>query len=162
MYDGIMFTQAPKSAKVSKGLEFPNLQGTVRDRSIGLGPGRWVWEIVLRFLRLSPPKVASEQDELPSSVGLDSRARSDDGQMYSGNLKLTTGRLVNGSSCGGSDMIIKDLDLEPKDIVAKFYGPFRSKELSKKTSSKILPCGDGSCWNMFKPIASLIANGKLT
>nr|GEY30359.1 zinc finger, CCHC-type [Tanacetum cinerariifolium] len=33
-------------------------------------------------------RVASEQDELPSSVGLDSRARSDDGQMYSGNLKV--------------------------------------------------------------------------
>ncbi|GJY74994.1 hypothetical protein Tco_0479425 [Tanacetum coccineum] len=27
--------------------------------------------------------------------------------------KITTGRLVNGSSCGGSDMVIKDLDLEP-------------------------------------------------
>ncbi|GJW80697.1 hypothetical protein Tco_0144672 [Tanacetum coccineum] len=29
-------------------------------------------------------------------------------------MKLTTGRLVNGSSCGGSDMVIKDLDMEPK------------------------------------------------
>ncbi|GKA89195.1 hypothetical protein Tco_0811007 [Tanacetum coccineum] len=29
-------------------------------------------------------------------------------------MKLTTGRLVNGSSCDGSDMVIKDLDLEPK------------------------------------------------
>nr|GEZ17056.1 hypothetical protein [Tanacetum cinerariifolium] len=28
--------------------------------------------------------------------------------------KLTTSRLVNGSSCGGSDMVIKDLDLEKK------------------------------------------------
>ncbi|GJZ97074.1 reverse transcriptase domain-containing protein [Tanacetum coccineum] len=28
--------------------------------------------------------------------------------------KLATGRLVNGSSCNGSDMVIKDLDLEPK------------------------------------------------
>ncbi|GKA63889.1 hypothetical protein Tco_0763495, partial [Tanacetum coccineum] len=28
--------------------------------------------------------------------------------------KLTTGRLVNGSSCDGIDMVIKDLDLEPK------------------------------------------------
>ncbi|GJS72390.1 hypothetical protein Tco_0705231 [Tanacetum coccineum] len=28
-------------------------------------------------------------------------------------------------------------------------------------SSKILPCGDGSCWKTFKPIASLIAKGKL-
>ncbi|GKF99099.1 hypothetical protein Tco_0297882, partial [Tanacetum coccineum] len=28
--------------------------------------------------------------------------------------QLTTGRLVNGSSYGGIDMVIKDLDLEPK------------------------------------------------
>ncbi|GJR36790.1 hypothetical protein Tco_1212474 [Tanacetum coccineum] len=28
--------------------------------------------------------------------------------------KLATSRLVNGSSCGGSDMVIEDLDLEPK------------------------------------------------
>ncbi|GJY80601.1 reverse transcriptase domain-containing protein [Tanacetum coccineum] len=51
-------------------------------------------------------QVASEQDELQSSIGLDSqiRWRSD----------LATGRLVNGSSCDGSDMVIKDLDLEPK------------------------------------------------
>ncbi|GJY75124.1 hypothetical protein Tco_0480240 [Tanacetum coccineum] len=28
--------------------------------------------------------------------------------------KLTTGRLVNGSSCDGIDMVIKNLDLEPK------------------------------------------------
>nr|GEW89890.1 hypothetical protein [Tanacetum cinerariifolium] len=47
------------------------------------------------------------------------------------------------------------------DIIVKFYGPSRWKELSKETSSKILPCGDGSCWKTFKPIASLIVNGKL-
>ncbi|GKE25056.1 hypothetical protein Tco_1436568, partial [Tanacetum coccineum] len=28
--------------------------------------------------------------------------------------KLTIGRLIDGSSCGGIDMVIKDLDLEPK------------------------------------------------
>nr|GEW97737.1 hypothetical protein [Tanacetum cinerariifolium] len=32
------------------------------------------------------------------------------------------------------------------DIIAEFYGPSLWKELSKETSSKILPCGDGSCW----------------
>nr|GFB65090.1 hypothetical protein [Tanacetum cinerariifolium] len=35
------------------------------------------------------------------------------------------------------------------------------KELSKETSSKILPYGDGSCWKTFKPIASLITKRKL-
>nr|GEV75903.1 reverse transcriptase domain-containing protein [Tanacetum cinerariifolium]GEV77873.1 reverse transcriptase domain-containing protein [Tanacetum cinerariifolium] len=75
--------------------------------------------------------------------------------------KLTTGRLVNGSSCHGIDMVIKDLDLEPKDIIAKFYGPSRWKELSKEASCKILSCGDGSCWKSFKPVASLIVKEKL-
>nr|GEY09200.1 protein kinase-like domain, concanavalin A-like lectin/glucanase domain protein [Tanacetum cinerariifolium] len=71
-------------------------------------------------------------------------------------FKLTVGRLFNGSSCGGIDMVIKDLDSEPKDIVAKFCGPSRWKELSKEASHKIIPCGDGSCWKTFKQIASLI------
>ncbi|GKA89171.1 hypothetical protein Tco_0810983 [Tanacetum coccineum] len=47
------------------------------------------------------------------------------------------------------------------DIVAEFCIPSRWKELSKETSSKLLLCGDGSCWKTFKPIASLIAKGKL-
>nr|GEU65440.1 putative ribonuclease H-like domain-containing protein [Tanacetum cinerariifolium] len=44
-----------------------------------------------------------------------------------------------------------------KDIIAGFCGPSRWKELSKESGSKILPCGDGSCWKAFKPIAILIA-----
>ncbi|GKB91136.1 hypothetical protein Tco_0963408 [Tanacetum coccineum] len=61
------------------------------------------------------------------------------------------------------DMILENLDLKPtidammRDIVAEFCGPSRWKELSKESRSKILPCGDGSCWKTFKPIASLIA-----
>nr|GEV65793.1 hypothetical protein [Tanacetum cinerariifolium] len=70
-------------------------------------------------------------------------------------MKLTTDRLVNGSSCDGNDMVIKKLDLEPKDIVAEFYGPSWWKELSNEMSSKILPCGDGSCWKTFKPITEV-------
>nr|GEW78271.1 hypothetical protein [Tanacetum cinerariifolium] len=35
------------------------------------------------------------------------------------------------------------------------------KESSKDSGSKILPCGDGSRWKTFKPISSLIAEGKL-
>nr|GEW42725.1 hypothetical protein [Tanacetum cinerariifolium] len=50
---------------------------------------------------------------------------------------------------------------EHQDILAEFCGPSRWKELSKESGSKILLCGDGSCWKTFKPIASLIANGKL-
>ncbi|GJV21920.1 hypothetical protein Tco_1370940 [Tanacetum coccineum] len=43
------------------------------------------------------------------------------------------------------------------DIIAEFCGPFWWKELSKESCSKILLCGDGSCWKAFKPISSLIA-----
>ncbi|GJW16993.1 ribonuclease H-like domain-containing protein [Tanacetum coccineum] len=46
--------------------------------------------------------------------------------------------------------------LENGDIIAEFCGPSRWKELSKESGSKILPCGDGSYWKTFKPIASLI------
>nr|GEW62515.1 zinc finger, CCHC-type [Tanacetum cinerariifolium] len=62
---------------------------------------------------------------------------------------------VNGSSCDGIDMVIKNLDLEPKvDAMMRDF-------LYKETSTKILPCGDGSCWKTFKPVVSLIAKGKL-
>ncbi|GJU57603.1 hypothetical protein Tco_1235369 [Tanacetum coccineum] len=76
---------------------------------------------------------------------------------------LTTSRLIDGSPCSKIDMVIKDLDLEPNidAMMRKFLNPSRWKELSKKTSSKILPGGDGSCRKTFKPIASLIAKGKL-
>ncbi|GKF68445.1 hypothetical protein Tco_0198124 [Tanacetum coccineum] len=115
-------------------------------------------------MRIHRRLVVSKQDKLPSSVGLNSRARLDGDWMYSGHLevsKLATGRLVNGSSCDRIDMVIKNLDLEPKDIIAEFCGPSRWKELNKESGSKILPCGDGSCWKTFKSIASLIAKGKL-
>ncbi|GJV82716.1 ribonuclease H-like domain-containing protein [Tanacetum coccineum] len=63
---------------------------------------------------------------------------------------LTTGRLVNGSSCGGSDMVIKDLDLELKDIVVEFCGPSRWKEFEKETSNEIRGlspfCTNRWCW----------------
>ncbi|GJS81685.1 hypothetical protein Tco_0748226 [Tanacetum coccineum] len=39
--------------------------------------------------------------------------------------------------------------------------PSRWKELSKETSSKILPCGDGSCWKTFKANSYLDLKGKL-
>ncbi|GJZ62433.1 hypothetical protein Tco_0618570 [Tanacetum coccineum] len=78
-------------------------------------------------------------------------------------MKLTTDRLIDGSPCGRIDMVIKDLDLVLKinAMMRDFLDPSRWKELSKKTRSKILPGGDGSCRKTFKPIASLIAKGKL-
>ncbi|GKG03471.1 hypothetical protein Tco_0311107, partial [Tanacetum coccineum] len=54
-------------------------------------------------------------------------------------------------------MIFSMMLLEHQDIIAEFCGPSRWKELSKESGSKILPCGDGSCWKAFKPIASLTA-----
>nr|GEY60456.1 hypothetical protein [Tanacetum cinerariifolium] len=99
--------------------------------------------------------VASEQDELPSSVKLDDEAavRYTQDILSISVVKLTTGRSVNGLFCGGSDMVIKNFDLEPKidAMIRDSLDPFRWKELSKETSSKILSCGDGSCWKTFKP-----------
>nr|GEX25759.1 hypothetical protein [Tanacetum cinerariifolium] len=97
--------------------------------------------------------LAVAKNPLPTSKG-------DLGPFF---MKLTTGRLIDGFSCGGIDIVIKDLDLEPKidAMMRDFLDPSQWKELSKETSSKILPCGDGSCWKMFKPIASLIAKEKL-
>ncbi|GJU81157.1 hypothetical protein Tco_1283522 [Tanacetum coccineum] len=126
-----------------------------------------VWFLLLGvggIIEISLVLVVSEQDELPSSIELDFQARLDGGQIVKV-TKLTTGRLVDGSSCDGINMVIKNLDLEPKvyamDIVAEFCGPSRWKELSKESGSKILLCGDGSCWKALKLIASLITKEKL-
>ncbi|GJY84216.1 hypothetical protein Tco_0497592, partial [Tanacetum coccineum] len=51
--------------------------------------------------------------------------------------------------------------LEHQNVIVEFCIPSRWKELSMEMSSKILSCGDGSCWKAFKPIASLVAKGKL-
>ncbi|GKA87412.1 hypothetical protein Tco_0809176 [Tanacetum coccineum] len=47
------------------------------------------------------------------------------------------------------------------DIVAEFYGPSWRKELSKEMSSKILPCGDGSCWEDIQANCWLDHEGKI-
>nr|GEX29842.1 hypothetical protein [Tanacetum cinerariifolium] len=51
--------------------------------------------------------------------------------------------------------------IEGEDIFAEFYDPSRWKELSKETSSKILPYGDRSYWKTFKPVSILITKGTL-
>ncbi|GKC43422.1 hypothetical protein Tco_1061144 [Tanacetum coccineum] len=122
------------------------VEGTVRDRTVGLEPDRWVSQRLfcsgLKVYHLPPASsVVSEQDELLSSVRLDFRARLDGGRMYSGHLEAKFSMML----------------LEHQLIIAEFCVPFRWKELSKESGSKILPCGDGSCWKAFKPIASLIA-----
>ncbi|GJS08216.1 hypothetical protein Tco_0365012 [Tanacetum coccineum] len=65
--------------------------------------------------------------------------------------KLTTGRLVNGSSCDGIDMVIKKLDLEPKvyammrDFLEISLQSLRAsggeRITARETCSKILPYG---------------------
>ncbi|GKC93361.1 hypothetical protein Tco_1158803 [Tanacetum coccineum] len=77
--------------------------------------------------------------------------------------KLATAGPVNFALQMNRDMIVENLDLEPKinAMMRDFLDPSRWKELSKETGSKILPSRDGSCWKTFKPIAGLIAKGKL-
>nr|GEX46977.1 hypothetical protein [Tanacetum cinerariifolium] len=98
---------------------------------------------------------------LPSSLGIALFLGMDCDGVDRTVMKLTTGRLVNGSSCNRIDIVIRNLDFEPKDIIAEFCGPSWWKGLSKETSSKIIPFGDGSCRKAFKLISSLIAKGKL-
>ncbi|GKC56793.1 hypothetical protein Tco_1084391 [Tanacetum coccineum] len=57
-------------------------------------------------------------------------------------------------------VLIAEFAAAGADVIPDFCSPSRWKELSKETSSKILPGGDGSCWKMFKPIASLTAKEK--
>ncbi|GJR79898.1 hypothetical protein Tco_0150683 [Tanacetum coccineum] len=103
----------------------------------GVDGGRdGVTKIVLLGLESVPLTsrfVASEQDELPSSVGLDFRARLNGCRIGRGPLimprilrrfvtKLATDRLIDGSSCDEIDMVIKDLDLEPKiDVMMRDF-----------------------------------------
>ncbi|GJT74491.1 hypothetical protein Tco_1041216 [Tanacetum coccineum] len=54
--------------------------------------------------------------------------------------KLTTGRIIDGVPCGKIDMVIKDLELEPK-----FGSSSQWEKLSNETGSEILPGGQGSC-----------------
>ncbi|GJT32956.1 hypothetical protein Tco_0923375 [Tanacetum coccineum] len=64
------------------------------------------------------------------------------------------------------DMIIKNLDLELTidAMMRDFLEVLRSfpvERIEQESGSKILPYRDGSCSKTFKPIASLIAKGKL-
>ncbi|GJZ57074.1 hypothetical protein Tco_0612568 [Tanacetum coccineum] len=60
----------------------------------------------------------------------------------------------------GFDMVIKDLDLEPKDIIAEFCGSSRWKELSKETSSKILSYGIFMLTDVSSQLASIDRKGN--
>ncbi|GJR68036.1 hypothetical protein Tco_0014101 [Tanacetum coccineum] len=79
-------------------------------------------------------------------------------------VKLSAVDVVNLTFKMKRDMIIENLDLEPKiDAMMRDFLkiPSRWKELTKEMSSEILPSGDGSPWKTFKPIVGLIAKGKL-
>ncbi|GJU17237.1 hypothetical protein Tco_1145203 [Tanacetum coccineum] len=77
--------------------------------------------------------------------------------------KFAAGSAVNLTLKMKRDMIIENLDLEPEinAMMRDFLNSSRWEELSKEIVSEILPSGDGSCGKTFKPIASLIAKGKL-
>ncbi|GJU59578.1 hypothetical protein Tco_1237344 [Tanacetum coccineum] len=117
-YNGIMFTHDPKSAKVSKGFESPNLQGRVNSprSSILIDTSPWTnddpflpssklstWLSKERFgigpldwNRLGVTKIVL--------LGLKSIPVTSRFVV----TKLTTDRLVNSLSCDGIDMVIKD------------------------------------------------------
>ncbi|GJZ32995.1 hypothetical protein Tco_0578431 [Tanacetum coccineum] len=187
-YSGIMFKYDPKSAKVLKGFESPNLQGRVNsprlESELGLREllaclanvcllGTCFDSIIeveecnkhwgsmagchqdcfaqkcTTYLPLCRYAKIHIQQRLVQDLSCNTECRGDHcrSHMSISVTKLATGRLVNGSSCDGINMVIKDLDLESKinAMMRDFLYPSLWKELSKETSSKILPCGDGSC-----------------
>nr|GEY06360.1 hypothetical protein [Tanacetum cinerariifolium] len=60
--------------------------------------------------------------------------------------KLATDLLVNGSSCDGIGMVIKDLNLKPKidAMMRDFLHSSRWEKLCRETSGEIIPSRDGS------------------
>nr|GEV32046.1 hypothetical protein [Tanacetum cinerariifolium] len=145
----------------------------VRDRTIGLEP--------IRCHQDCFAQVALEQDELPSSVRLDFRARLNSDQMYSGHLEDSLVFLSRSLPSVDWSMVhlvtrltwsnffrlrAKDR-CHDEDVIAKFCIPSRWKELSKETSndsrsslSRPLPDAvarfltlspDRSLWHCFMP-----------
>nr|GEW29129.1 hypothetical protein [Tanacetum cinerariifolium] len=104
------------------------VEGTIRDRTVGLEPCT-TYIPLRRYVRM----------HIQQRLVWDFHV-------------LATGRLIDGSSCNKIGMVIKDLDLELKiDAMMRDFWSIPSwwKEVSKETSSKILPCGDESCWKTF-------------
>nr|GEW79757.1 hypothetical protein [Tanacetum cinerariifolium] len=190
-YNGIMFTHDLKSAKVSKGFESPNLQGRVHSLGSSIMEdassctnaelffpssklSTWLgWEIFayVEHVLIALIEVEGCDEHWGSIVGL-SQSKMIFHQALDLILKLNEAAV----RCTQDFLRQRDyLDrlseipwvvltfvvIKGEDIVAKFYGSSRQKELSNETSSKILLCGDGSCWKTFKQVASLIAKEKL-
>ncbi|GJW28734.1 hypothetical protein Tco_0045609 [Tanacetum coccineum] len=127
-----------------------------------------LWKLILLFpdLKVMVPlsnlitALAVVKNGVPKMKGLFSSS-------FISMIRKSTGILISEFAADGAvkfalkmkgDMIIKNLNLKPMidAIMRDFWtNPSRWKELSKETSSKILPCGDGSCWKAFKPIARL-------
>nr|GEV76916.1 transposase, MuDR, MULE transposase domain protein [Tanacetum cinerariifolium] len=70
--------------------------------------------------------------------------------------KLTTGRLVNGSSCDGIDMVIKDLDLELKSFPMERIEQGNEQPNSMERATVLhQPDGVGSKWCHIVPYREL-------
>nr|GEU90178.1 retrovirus-related Pol polyprotein from transposon TNT 1-94 [Tanacetum cinerariifolium] len=83
-------------------------------------------------------------------------------------IKISTGRLINGSSCDGNDMVIKYLDLEPKiDAMMRDYLEFPATYLDEgvdpdhnkgKTSLEVEPDTEPLITQTFGEIQALLAD----
>ncbi|GJS57892.1 putative ribonuclease H-like domain-containing protein [Tanacetum coccineum] len=91
----------------------------------GLKPWTWVEHCGSSVgIRNLPHRFNERQDlsiqRLVRDLPCNTKCREETLQILHEVTKLTIGRLVNGSSCGGIDMVIKNLDLEPKDNSASY------------------------------------------
>nr|GEV01942.1 protein DETOXIFICATION 54 [Tanacetum cinerariifolium] len=101
-------------------------------------PGHYNVSATFNVADLSPYKGNSD-DELDSGSSLFKEGEDDAALM------VVKGEVLNDFP-GFFGILIAEFATSSADIIAEFYGPSRWKELIKETSSKILPCGDRSCW----------------
>ncbi|GJT05785.1 hypothetical protein Tco_0840247 [Tanacetum coccineum] len=114
-------------------------------REFGVNPLR----IKMISVKVMEMDVVLEQDELTLSIVLDFRARLDGGRIVEV-LKLTTDRLVNGLSCDGIDMVLKNLDFEPKvdAIMRDFleYKELNTKQKRPRGTTQVVTRGTTNDW----------------
>ncbi|GJX50271.1 hypothetical protein Tco_0277116 [Tanacetum coccineum] len=134
------------------------------EKVIGLPPKKRfsLLKSLVARLEVIRPYMTSSPSSTPSLVAVENRVL----------LQLLRSQMFSSLSSVNSflsdpdeffSFILTFMVVEGEDVVGTsgyHCGVLRSfplKRIEQGIGSKILPCGDGSCYNAFKPIASLIA-----
>nr|GEV10875.1 transposase, Ptta/En/Spm, transposase, Tnp1/En/Spm-like protein [Tanacetum cinerariifolium] len=146
------WAQSLMVSHASSALNPLRFMSAAKSRNLGI-----IWTLILLFpdLRVMVPlsnlitALAVVRNGVPKMKGLFSSALMSNMTKSTGEIEFTflvTRDLASSliSTFSGAMLV---------DIVAEFYSPSRWKELSNEKSSKILPCGDGTCWKTAKVTA---------